>query len=217
MGYTMGQIPWGFLTDRYGSKRIMSLSLLGTAVASIICSWVKRYLIDLALRFFAGLLGAGLFVPSVKLISQWYPPNERGIALGVLNIGGSIGLILASWLPPYLSISWGWRGVLFILGIIGSLSAGIAYVSLKDRTTGFSKGDCDLLKTFRYSSFWVLAFLQFIILGAYYTLIAWLPIFLQEEEGLDLVDAGFVFSLFSISGMISNPLAFSRIESVKNW
>lgn len=206
IGYTMGQIPWGFLTDRYGSKRIMSLSLLGTAVASIICGWAKDISQILALRFFAGLLGAGLFVPSVKLISQWYPPNERGAALGVLNIGGSIGLILASWLPPYLSISWGWRGVLFILGIIGLLSAGIAYVSLKDRATGFSKSDCDLLKTFRYSSFWVLAFLQFIRLGAYYTFIAWFPIFLQEEAGLDLVDAGFVFSLFSISGMISNPL-----------
>ncbi|MBS7619392.1 MFS transporter [Candidatus Bathyarchaeota archaeon] len=206
IGYAAGQIPWGFLTDRYGSRRIMPLSLLGTAIASIVCGWMNDVTQILVARFFAGLLGAGLFVPSVKMISQWYSSDERGAALGVLNIGGSIGLILASLLSPYLSISAGWRGVLVILGIVGALSSGIAYASLKDRVSESSRNDYDLLKAFKHSSFWILGFLQFIRLGAYYTFISWFPIFLQEEASLDLVVAGFAFSLFNISGMISNPL-----------
>ena len=206
IGYAVGQIPWGYLADWYGSRRIMVLSLFGTAVASIACGWINDVTQMLIVRFFTGLLGAGLFVPSVKMISQWYPPNERGAALGVLNIGGSIGLILASLLSPYLSINLGWRGVLIIFGVVGALSSSLAFTSLKDNVSESLKNDYDLLKALKRSSFWILGFLQFIRLGSYYTFLSWFPIFLQEEAGLDLIVAGFAFSFFNISGMVSNPL-----------
>jgi NNP family nitrate/nitrite transporter-like MFS transporter len=48
--------------------------------------------------------------------------------------------------------------------------------------------------------------MQFVRLGSYYAFIAWIPIFIQEEYGLDLLVAGTVFSLFNWAGMLSNPL-----------
>jgi NNP family nitrate/nitrite transporter-like MFS transporter len=54
-------------------------------------------------------------------------------------------------------------------------------------------------------SFWVLAIAQFIRLGSYYTFLAWLPLLLKEEYGLDAFLVGTAMSLFNFAGMVSNP------------
>ncbi len=54
-------------------------------------------------------------------------------------------------------------------------------------------------------SFWVLALSQFIRLGSYYTFLAWLPLLLKEDYGLDMVLVGTAMSLFNFAGMVSNP------------
>jgi NNP family nitrate/nitrite transporter-like MFS transporter len=56
------------------------------------------------------------------------------------------------------------------------------------------------------NSFWILAVAQFIRLGSYYTFLAWLPLLLREEYGLDVILVGTAMSLFNFAGMVSNPL-----------
>jgi nitrate/nitrite transporter NarK len=53
--------------------------------------------------------------------------------------------------------------------------------------------------------FWVLAAAQFLRLGSYYTFLAWLPLMLKEEYGLDVLLVGTAMSAFNIAGMVSNP------------
>jgi MFS family permease len=132
VGYGLGQIPWGILADKKGTKAIMSLSVLGVSFSTIIFSFSKTFGMALITRFFAGVLGAGIFVPGVRLISDWYKTEERGTALGILNIGGSVGLIIASWAAPFLSLGVGWRLSIEIVGIIGVILASVIWLLLKD-------------------------------------------------------------------------------------
>jgi MFS family permease len=99
-GYMVGQIPWGILADRFGSRRVMAASILGVSVATVLFGFGADFLSLAVTRFLAGLLGAGVFVPSVRLIAGWYEVRERGTALGLLNVGGSIGLIVVTWASP---------------------------------------------------------------------------------------------------------------------
>jgi len=207
VGYSMGQIPWGYLADRIGSRRVMTLSVLGTALSTVLFGFASGIWQVISARFLAGLLGAGIFVPGVKLIAGWFQPGDRGTALGILNIGGSVGLVLASWTAPLLSISLGWRGSMEAFGLVGVLSAVVVWLGLKDRREAQpSEGGGDVSDVVRSRSFWILASIQFIRLGSYYTFIAWLPILLHEEYGLSLVAAGMAFSLFNLAGMVSNPI-----------
>ncbi len=89
IGYTLGQIPWGILSDRYGSRRAMSLSVLGISLSTLLFGYSSNIMVAVVFRFLSGLLGAGIFVPGVKLVSSWFNSEERGTALGLLNIGGS--------------------------------------------------------------------------------------------------------------------------------
>lgn len=207
-GYTIGQIPWGALADRYGPKKVMVASILGIASATVLFGASHEFWQILLARFLAGLLGAGVFVPSVKLISGWFSPATRGTALGMLSVGGSVGLVVTSWLTPYASLRLGWRGAMIASGFIGLASTVMMWVTLRDKPSApVAHRVCiKVSEVARTRGFWILAWVQMIRLGAYYTFTAWLPLILQEEFGLSLISAGVIFSLFNVAGMAANPL-----------
>ncbi len=205
-GYTVGQIPWGLLADRYGSRRIMSVSVLGVSAATVLFGFGGDFLGLAAARFAAGLLGAGVFVPAVRLIAGWYEARERGTALGILNIGGSIGLIMVTWSSPLIALAYGWRLAIIIQGAVGVAASVLVWLSLKDGTRSNAVSGGAVVSAMKRGSFWVLAVAQFIRLGSYYTFLAWLPLLLREDYGLDVILVGTAMSLFNFAGMVSNPL-----------
>jgi len=206
VGYTLGQIPWGLLSDRYGSRRTIVISLLGVSLSTLLFGYSNTLQAAIVFRVLSGLLGAGIFVPSVKLISNWFDSEERGTALGLLNIGGSTGIIAASWMVPFLSSSTGWRGSLRLVGGFGVLLALICLHYLKDKQGASSRRLRLMDIPLREPRFWYLCFIQFIRLGVYYTFIAWMPLVLKEEYGLSVVSTSAAISLLNIAGIISNPI-----------
>ncbi len=204
-GYMVGQIPWGILADRYGSRRVMAVSVFGVSVATVLFGFGTDFLSLVVTRFLAGLLGAGVFVPSVRLIAGWYEARERGTALGLLNVGGSIGLIVVTWVSPLLAMSYGWRLSIIIQGMIGVGSSLLIWFFLSDGVKGRGISGSAVVSALRQRSFWVLAVAQFIRLGSYYTFLAWLPLLLREDYGLDVLLVGTAMSLFNLAGMVSNP------------
>jgi len=208
VGYTIGQIPWGFLADRYGSRRVMAASILGIASSTLLFSAASGFWQAIVARLFSGLLGAGVFVPGVRLVSDWFASDRRGTALGLLSVGGSMGLIVSSWVVPLASITLGWRGTLAAAGAMGVVASALIFMTLRDRNSPRGQGrvENDISDVLGTRGFWVVAFVQFIRLGSNYAFIAWLPLLLREEFGLSLVAAGAVYSLFNLAGMISNPV-----------
>ncbi len=207
VGYAIGQVPWGTMADRIGSKRVMVASILGIAVSTILFGFAQGFWQAALARLVAGLLGAGVFVPGVRLVSGWFPPEERGTALGILSIGGSVGLITSSTLSPYIATIIGWRGTIMGIGLLGLTLTAVLWVTLKDNEAeDRTGGDGDLRDVLADRSFWALGLIQMARLGANYAFIAWLPLLLQEEFGMSLVAAGAAFSLFNVAGMAANPL-----------
>lgn len=208
VGYLIGQIPWGIAADRFGSRRIIAASIGGAAASTIIFSVADGFWQAIIARCFTGLLGAGVFVPSVKLVAEWFTAEKRGTALGILSIGGSVGLIGSSWIIPSTAVQLGWRSTLSIAGGLGLIAAIVIALSLKDKSSiaveRMNRGD--LVNIFWTKEFWVMAWTQFVRLGANYTFLAWLPLLLQEEYDLTLIAAGGVFSLFNLAGMLANPV-----------
>ena len=205
VGYTIGQIPWGILSDRYGSRRVIALSVLGISLSTLLFGYSANIVIAVIIRFLSGLLGAGIFVPGVKLVSSWFNSEERGTALGLLNVGGSMGMIAASWAVPLLSASMSWRGSLRITGIFGVIAALTCLFFLRDREGEVSRKMNLRELPVKVPSFWYLSFIQFIRLGAYYTFIAWMPLVLREEYGLSVIATSGAMSLLNFAGIISNP------------
>ena len=206
MGYAIGQIPWGVLADKYGSRSSIALSVLGVSASTVLFGFSQSYAYAALTRFIAGLLGAGIFVPGVRLVSSWFEPEERGTALGLLSIGGSAGLVAASWVIPLSATSLGWRQTIEVFGLLGLGSSPLIWLLLRGEKDSKS-GNVSLSNVpFKDKRFWALAFYQFIRLGSYYTFIAWLPLVLREDYSLTLLAVSGAVSLFNFAGIVSNPL-----------
>lgn len=209
VGYTIGQIPWGYLADKVGGRMVITLSVVGIAVSTLLFGLSVDVWQAIVLRFFAGFLGAGIFVPTVRLVSSWFSSGERGTGLGLISIGRNVGQIVFSWVTPLLAIGLGWRGPIVILGFLGILTSGVVWLTLSNQKNPPSTTPLNPPKTSAFlksRSFWVLALLQFLRLGAYYVFIGWLPLILQEEYSFSLIWAGIALSVFNFAGMLSNPL-----------
>ena len=80
--YFLGQIPSGVLLDRFGTRVIYSLSLLGWSLATLLHAAVTGVASLLGLRFALGLAEAPCFPANSQVVAMWFPRAERGRAIG---------------------------------------------------------------------------------------------------------------------------------------
>jgi nitrate/nitrite transporter NarK len=184
----------------------MSFSVLGISLSTLFFGFSKNIVFAIFFRFLSGLLGAGIFVPGVKLVSNWFNSEERGTALGLLSIGGNSGMIVASWIVPLISISLNWRSSLILMGLFGLFSAFMILILIKEKKAEINININQYQLPLKNPNFWYLSLVHFIRLGTYYTFIAWMPLVLREEYGLSIIATSSAMSLLNFAGIISNPI-----------
>src|SRR5207253_2697246 len=94
---------------RWGARRVMVvfLSLLG--LGTVLFAASRTYPESVGARALIGAGAAAIWVPGMRLITEWFPPEERGRATGVFSAGGGVGGTLALVGVPWLADRWGWR------------------------------------------------------------------------------------------------------------
>ena len=111
IGYTIMQLPGGWLSDRFGSKKVVMTSLFFWSLFTLATGFVESLAALLVVRFLFGL-GEGSFPPSAfKGIAECFPTNERAKMAGVLVSSNYVGSALAPVLVVPLILYMGWRGM----------------------------------------------------------------------------------------------------------
>ncbi|MCZ8279063.1 MAG: MFS transporter [Acetobacteraceae bacterium] len=115
----------GWLADRFGHARMMTVFFLGIGFASIIAGMVSDSAqMGLALALLGGF-GAIYHPVALAWVSMTAPPDARGRLMGILGIAGSIGVASAAVIAGGLAEIAGWRMAMIIPGII-TIIAGLA-------------------------------------------------------------------------------------------
>ena len=133
------RIVIGMLVDKYGPKIMYSL-LLG--VSSFICFFfaVADSFQQLAVaRFLLGFVGAG-FVIGIRMISEWFPAKQVGLAEGIYGGWGNFGSAAAAMSLPTIALLFGgengWRYAIALTGALALVYAFIYYNTVSDTPKG---------------------------------------------------------------------------------
>ncbi|WP_108946763.1 NarK family nitrate/nitrite MFS transporter [Shewanella halifaxensis] len=131
----------GMLTDRFGPKRVYSLLLFACSVPCFIFAFADNFEQLAFARFLLGCIGAG-FVIGIRMISEWFPVKELGLAQGIYAGWGNFGSAAAALTLPTLAILFGgengWRYAIGITGVISLTFAFIYYINVTDTPKGAS-------------------------------------------------------------------------------
>ncbi|WP_165857000.1 NarK family nitrate/nitrite MFS transporter [Marinobacter sp. JSM 1782161] len=129
----------GMLVDTLGPRRVYALVL---ALSGVFCLGfaLAESFEQLALtRFLLGFVGAG-FVVGIRLISEWYPARELGLAEGIYGGWGNFGAAFAGLSMPAVALFFGgddgWRWAVGTTGVIAMLYAVVFFIMVKDTPEG---------------------------------------------------------------------------------
>ncbi|MCH2200883.1 MAG: MFS transporter [Fuerstiella sp.] len=103
--YALGQVPSGWLTDLFGSRKMLTLYVLAWSLFTGLTGAVSSFAAVLVLRLGFGFGQAGAYPTASSIVSKWIPFSKRGTASGIIALGGRFGGFLALFASGYLLVA----------------------------------------------------------------------------------------------------------------
>lgn len=118
-------IPWGALLDRYGERRVLTISLcitLAGTIAAVVISAVDAPLWALGAALFVGGLGSGAANgASGRIVVGWFPARQRGTAMGVRQMAQPLGIAVCALTMPLTAQALGVTAALAVPMVVTGL------------------------------------------------------------------------------------------------
>jgi len=203
---SLGRIPVGALTDRYGARVMFPVVSVATIVPVLSLTVASSYPALIVAGFFLGI-GGTTFAVGVPLVSGWYPPARRGFAIGVFGVGMG-GTAIANFTTVRLSKAFGDDAPFLLVAMVLAVYAVVAYLFVRDgpnhkRGTGSPLRPA--MEVARLGVTWQLAFLYAVGFGGFVAFSVYLPAYLRTAYGLSTEDAALRTAGFVVLAVIARP------------
>ncbi len=130
--YAAVQPPVGVLSDTWGPRRVTTLFTLIACLGALIFGMAPNMTMATVGRALVGIGVGGVFVPGLKVFSNWYGKREFAGVAGIFLAAGNAGNLAASLPLTFLVLLLGWRMSFFAIGAVTFLMAVICWALLRD-------------------------------------------------------------------------------------
>lgn len=135
----------GWLAQRFGAVRVFTFAMMGFGVFSVLCGLSMTLGMLVACRIGQGICGAPLMPMSQTLMMRVFPPEKRGMAMGLWAMTTLLGPALGPIIGGYISDNWSWHWIFFINIPIAIACTAAAHALLKPIETETRKLPIDLV------------------------------------------------------------------------
>jgi sugar phosphate permease len=191
IGPILTLLGWGMLADRFGERVVLGTGLAACGFFSAAAGFAGDFRLFLLLIFFAGATGSSVNAASARAVMQWFPPEERGFALGIRQTAIPIGGGFAAVTLPLAEQTAGLEAAFALLGAYCLASAAVAAVVIREapaRDTDF-EGEA-VGWTLRDGRVWTLSFGSALYLFAQVPVMSFSVLFLHDVHGMSVAAAG---------------------------
>ncbi|MGH6762374.1 MAG: MFS transporter [Phyllobacterium sp.] len=206
---SIARVFLGVWTDRFGGRLVYSVTMLASAVATLLLAFAHTWPQMLIAALGVGLAG-GSFAVGVAYVSRFYPAGKQGTALGIFGVG-NVGAAVTKFCAPFVLLAWGWQSVALLWAAALAIMAVIFWFATTDDPVMIVRrnGQAPAGKSFRDEfallknlQVWRFAFYYFFVFGAFVALALWLPRYLIGVYGFDIATAGMIGAAYSIPASI---------------
>lgn len=205
---SLGRIVVGALTDRYGGRLMFPLVSAATVVPVLFIGFVAidSYALLLVGGFFLGI-GGTAFAVGVPFVNAWFPPERRGLAIGIFGAG--MGGTAISALTTVKLFERGETLPFVLTAAVLATYAVVAWVLLRDapgRVVPTTSLGSRLAANSRLPITWQAGILYAVAFGGYVAFSVYLPAYLINAHGLTPADAANRMAGFVVVAVVCRPL-----------
>ena len=238
--YAIGQIPGGWLADRFGPRLVLliivpfwSLMTAMTAVAAGLTSLI-------GIRFVFGLAESGAFPTATRAMQLWFPKAERGIVHGVTHSFSRFAVAIVPFLAVSIMVTLGWRWIFYLFGAAGLLWSAafyLLYQNLPEKHARVNQEELARIRgrdadgeikpitlhqqlatpwktIFRSANMWYIAAGYCCFYYGTYFFMTWFPTYLVDYRHLSLKTVGVWASLPLLAGMVGDIVGGTLTDKV---
>jgi ACS family hexuronate transporter-like MFS transporter len=199
----------GRLLDALGTRRGFTIIMVFWSLACAGHALATSFGMLAACRLLLGAGEGGGFPAATRVVAEWFPVKERSTAMGIMNAGTALGMMVAPPLIALLLSVTSWRSIFFVTGAVGLLwtvwwwreyfppeehpklgdaeRAHLQSVVPAGPTGERAPGWLELL---RFRQTWGLVTAKFLSDAAWYFYLFWLPKYLYDARGFDIKTVG---------------------------
>ncbi len=206
---SVGRIPVGALTDRFGGRIMFPLISVITIAPVLFIGLIGHSSLAALLigGFFLGL-GGTTFAIGVPFVNAWFPPQRRGLAIGIFGAG--MGGTAISALTTVRLVDWGTTATPFLVTAavlaIYALAAGLWLRDAPGRSVPTQSLGRRLAGTARLTLTWQASALYAVAFGGYVAFSVYLPTYLKAVYGLTQADAANRMAGFVLLAVVMRPV-----------
>jgi len=212
--YVVCLLPVGIMLDRFSARNINSIGIALWSLAMAATAGVWNFGTLLLTRLVMGA-GEATSIPSCgRIVREWMPSQERGVASVIFSAGSFLGPAIGAVVVAAITSAWGWRAAFVILGALGFvwLACNLIWFDRPERVSWLSAderkkivsersaGSPDeigmhgspgvVLELLKSPSMWGAMIAQAAGIYTLYLLLFWLPSYLQDTKHLTIMKTG---------------------------
>jgi predicted MFS family arabinose efflux permease len=222
IAYGLLQLFYGPLADRYGKFRVVSLAVLGCALANLAAAFAPSLAVLVVCRAATGATAAAVIPLTMAWIGDAVSYDRRQEVLARLLSATVVGMIIGQWAGGFFADTLGWRSVFVALALLFAVVGVLMRVDLRGagraapeaarrgRDAAGESPDTYLARIRAVVAVpwaWRILGLAFVEGGFAYSAFAFVPSALHQRFGLAMTWSGAVLALYGVGGFFYSRLA----------
>lgn len=213
IAYAIGQFSAGYFGARFGARVVLLVGMSVSIVANIAFGFVDNPTTFMAFMFLNGLAQATGWSANVGTMASWFERHERGRVMGVWATNFQVGGVAANALASAVLHAYGFRqaffagsGVLLLIMLVNvfwqrNRPEDVGLPALEDDASAEDVAAGGVLPPGALTNIMLVGVAYFFMKFIRYALWSWAPYFLKKNFHLDEGTAGYVATLFDLSGI----------------